>query len=106
MDLQGCKISFDLGIFPNILSQKVQENNYFKVLVVGADEDPEAPNFNIDQISLSFFKNGEDGFEHIKEVTAEQNASFGTWPAVVRSRQKTELEESGTKFAGKRFKYK
>ena len=98
VDLQGCKISFDLGIFPNILSHKVQENNYFKVLVVGADEDPEAPNFNIDQISLSFFKNGENGFEHIKEVTAEQNASFGTWPAVVRSRQKTELEESGTKF--------
>lgn len=98
VDLQGCKISFDLGIFPNILSYKVQENNYFKVLVVGADEDPEAPNFNIDQISLSFFKSGENGFEQIKEVTAEQNASFGTWPAVVRSRQKTELEESGTKF--------
>ena len=98
VDLQGCKISFDLGIFPNILSHKSQENNYFKVLVVGADEDPEAPNFNIDQISLSFFKNGENGFEHIKEVTAEQNASFGTWPAVVRSRQKTDLVESGTKF--------
>ncbi len=98
VDLQGCKISFDLGIFPNILSHKPQENNYFKILVVGADEDPEAPNFNIDQISLSFFKTGENGFEHIKEVTAEQNPSFGAWPAVVRSKQKTELEESGTKF--------
>ena len=59
VDLQGCKISFDLGIFPNILSHKAQENNYFKILVVGADEDPEAPNFNIDQISLSFYKNEE-----------------------------------------------
>ena len=98
VDLQGCKISFDLGIFPNILSPKAQENNYFKILVVGADEDPEAPNFNIDQISLSFFRNGENGNEQIKEVTKEQNASFGTWPAVVRSKQKTDQEESGTKF--------
>ncbi len=98
VDLQGCKISFDLGIFPNILSSKAQENNYFKILVVGADEDPEAPNFNIDQISLSFFRNGENGNEQIKEVTKEQNASFGTWPAVVRSKQKTDQEESGTKF--------
>lgn len=98
VDLQGCKISFDLGLFPNILSYKAQENNYFKILVVGADEDPEAPNFNIDQITLSFFKNEDSGLTHISEVTEEQNASFGTWPAVVRSRQKTDQEESGTKF--------
>ncbi len=50
VDLQAASISFDLGIFPNILSHKEQENNYFKILVVGADEDPEAPIFNIDEI--------------------------------------------------------
>ena len=94
VDLQKAKISFDLGLFPNILSYKEQENNYFKVLVVAADEDPEAPNFNIDQITLSFFKNG----KQLKEVEPEQGASYGTLPAVVRSRQKTDLEESGTKF--------
>lgn len=94
VDLKSAKISFDLGLFPNILSYKEQENNYFKVLVVAADEDPEAPHFNIDQISLSFFKNG----NHIGEVEPEQGASYGTLPAVVRSRQKTDLEESGTKF--------
>lgn len=94
VDLQKAKISFDLGLFPNILSYKEQENNYFKVLVVAADEDPEAPHFNIDQISLSFFKKG----VHIGEVEPEQGAGYGTLPAVVRSRQKTDMEESGTKF--------
>lgn len=94
VDLQKAKISFDLGLFPNILSHKEQENNYFKVLVVAADEDPEAPHFNIDQISLSFFKNG----KQIGEVEPEQGASYGALPAVVRSRQKTDSEESGTKF--------
>ena len=94
MDLQGAKISFDLGLFPNILSPKAQENNYFKVLVVAADEDPEAPNFNIDEISLSFFKKA----EAIREVLPENNPEFGVWPSVVRSRQKSDEEESGTKF--------
>lgn len=94
VDLQKAKISFDLGLFPNILSYKEQENNYFKILVVAADEDPEAPHFNIDQISLSFFKDG----KQIGEVEPEQGASYGACPAVVRSRQKTDSEESGTKF--------
>lgn len=94
VDLQKAKISFDLGLFPNILSYKDRENNYFKVLVVAADEDPEAPHFNIDQISLSFFKNG----KHIDEANQEEGASYGARPAVVRSKQKTDSEESGTKF--------
>lgn len=85
--------NFDLGIFPNILSHKEQENNYFKILVIAADEDPEAPNFNIDEISLSFFKNG----AKINELDPTE-AQFGVLPAVVRSRQKTEDMEGGTKF--------
>ena len=98
VDLQTAKINFDLGLFPNILSHKEQENNYFKVLVVAADEDADAPNFNIDQISLSFFKKENEDCKPIGEVTPESNAQFGVGPAVVRSRQKTEEEESGTKF--------
>ena len=85
--------NFDLGVFPNILSNKEQENNYFKVLVIAADEDKEAPNFNIDQISLSFFKNG----TKINELDPAE-AQFGVLPAVVRSRQKTVDMEGGTKF--------
>lgn len=98
VDLQRAKISFDLGLFPNILSYKEQENNYFKVMVVAADEDIEAPNFNIDQLSLSFFKIERNGCKQIKEVVLEDNAEYGVEPAVVRSRQKNDEEESGTKF--------
>lgn len=98
VDLQGAKISFDLGLFPNILSYKEQENNYFKVMVVAADEDIESPNFNIDQISLSFFKMERNGCKQIKEAAPEDNAEYGVGPAMVRSRQKNDEEESGTKF--------
>lgn len=98
VDLQRASISFNLGIFPNILSHKEQENNYFKILVVGADEDPEAPVSNIDEIKLSFFKKDGSKFDLIKEVRPEDNAQFGVEPAVIRSQQKTDEEESGTKF--------
>lgn len=98
VDLQAASISFDLGIFPNILSHKEQENNYFKILVVGADEDPEAPIFNIDEISLSFFKKNGTDLIPIKEVLPEHDAQYGVEPAVVRSQQKSDKEESGTKF--------
>ena len=98
-DLHAAKINFDLGIFPNVLSCKPQENNYFKILVVAADEDQEAPNFNIDQISLSFFKNSSEGFVLIRELDpTETGAQFGVLPSVVRSRQKTDEAESGTKY--------
>lgn len=98
VDLRAASISFDLGIFPNILSHKEQENNYFKILVVGADEDREAPIFNIDQISLSFFKKNGTDMIPIKEVLPEHDAQYGVEPAVIRSQQKTDEEESGTKF--------
>lgn len=99
VDLVDAKINFDLGLFPNILSAKEQENNYFKILVVASDEDPEAPNFNIDQISLSFFKGFGGSFMPIKEVDPDlSGAEFGVMPAVVRSRQKTDDVDGGTKF--------
>lgn len=98
VDLKRASINFDLGIFPNILSSKEKENNYFKILVVAADEDSEAPLFNIDKISLSFFKKKGTELTHIREVHPQDNAQFGVEPAVIRSRQNTEGEESGTKF--------
>lgn len=99
VDLGSANINFDFGIFPNILSYKEQENNYFKVLLVAAGEDPEAPNFNIDQISLSFFKKDGENFIPIKELDpTSTGAQFGVLPSVVRSRQKTDNHEGGTKF--------
>ena len=95
IDLCANKISFDIGLFPNILSPRNEENNYFKVLVIGADEDPAGPVFNIDQISLSFYNGG----KHIGEIQREDNdADYGVYPAVVRSKQKSDQVESGTKF--------
>lgn len=99
VDMDAAKINFDLGIFPNILSYKEQENNYFKVLVVAADEDVEAPNLTIDQISLSFFKNDENGFAPIHELDpGTTGAQYCVLPSVVRSRQNTKDVEGGTKF--------
>ncbi len=97
VDMQKALISFDLGLFPNILSHKDEENNYFKLLVIGADESPDAPNFNIDQIFISFFKKSANGLAQIHEREAHE-ADFGVLPAVVRSRQKSEEMEGGTKF--------
>lgn len=94
VDLKASKINFDLGLFPNILSAKEEENNYFKMLVVGADEDSEAPNFNIDKISLQFFKDG----ALIREMEKGDGATFGVLPAFVRSRQKSDSLDGGTKF--------
>lgn len=99
VDMEAAKINFDLGIFPNIRSYKEQENNYFKVLLVAADEDPEAPNLTIDQISLSFFKNDGDGFAPIHELDPNSTgAQYCVLPSVVRSRQNTSDVEGGTKF--------
>ena len=64
-----------------------------------ADEDTEAPNFNIDQISLSFYKNTDGCTSKIEEFDPTvSKAQYGVLPAVIRSRQKTNEHESGTKF--------
>lgn len=94
VDLKLAKINFDLGLFPNILSAKETENNYFKMMVVADDETQDFPIFNIDKISLSFFKGG----VNIREVDASESAQFGVLPSYVRSRQKTDVEDGGTKF--------
>ena len=98
VDLLCAKINFDLGIFPNILSDQEAENNYFKIMVVAADEDPEAPNFDIDKISLAFFKKAGNELVSISEVNPEDRAQYGVRPAFVRSRQKSDSADGGTKF--------
>lgn len=94
VDLMSANINFDLGLFPNILSHQESENNYFKIFVVAADEEPQAPNFDIEKIKLSFYKQG----EHIREIEQTDNAQYGVLPEFVRSRQKTDVEDGGTKF--------
>lgn len=99
VNLKAAQINFDLGVFPNILSYKEQENNYFKVLVVAADEDQEASNFNIDSIFLTFYKRKDDGMLKIEEMDPlSTGAEYCVLPAVVRSRQKSDEIDGGTKF--------
>lgn len=59
IDMEHDSLNFNIGLFPNILSHNESENNYFKVLVVAADGDPEAPRFSIDAIKLTFFKDNQ-----------------------------------------------
>lgn len=96
VDLKKAKTSFDLGLFPNILSPQEDENNYFKLLVIGADEDPESPNFSIEKINLSFYKIG-GKVQHIQEKESH-DADYGVLPAVVRSKQQKDKLDGGTKF--------
>ena len=96
-ELKTANINFDLGIFPNILSHKESENNYFKIFVAGADEDPEAPNFSIDNLSLSFYKQKGSEISPIRELDPTC-AEFGVLPAVTRSMQIKNGVECGTKF--------
>lgn len=97
LDLKQSSINFDLGLFPNILSNRAVENSYFKIMVIGADENPELPNFNIEKISLGFYNMDDDGVFQIRECQNNQ-AQFGVLPTVIRSRQKKDDIEGGTKF--------
>lgn len=95
--MDKAKIIFDLAVFPNILSANDDENNYFKILLASADEHKDARSFNIDQISLSFFKQGSS--KPIYEIDpTSAGASFGVRPAVVRSHQKPGMKGCSTKF--------
>ncbi len=96
-ELNVANINFNLGIFPNILSYQESENNYFKIFVSAADEDTEAPNFSIDNLSLTFYKSNGSSIYLIKEIDPT-NAEFGVLPAVVRSKQVKNGIECGTKF--------
>ena len=99
LKLDSANIDFDLGIFPNILSYKQEENNYFKVLVTAAEKDSKINELNIDQVSLNFYKSAESGCSLIKELDPQTNgAQFTVLPSVVRSRQGVEGADCNTKY--------
>lgn len=97
IDLKVAKQNLDMGLFPNILSCKETENNYFKVMVVATDEDEEAKTFNVDNVQLSFYKNDNSTLTPIREMNPDTTgANFCVRPATVRS--KTDAADCGTKF--------
>ena len=93
--LATAKINFDLALFPNVLSSKEEENNYFKVLV-SAFDDNDRRTFTIDNLNLDFYK-GDDGHYRLIEIATDGSFKSGARPAVVRSKQSIK-SECGTKY--------
>ncbi len=84
VDLKEGKVDFDFGLFPNILSSKEKENNYFKVMVLGSED-----------FRLRFFKDGNEIKEHDPKTPG---VKFGVCPVVVRSTTKVDQREIKTLF--------
>lgn len=87
-DVKTAAINFDICLFPNVLSTKPEENNYFKVLVAANDKN-EYKYFSVNDINLSFYNKGADGDYTLIEEATDGNFQLGVKPAVVRSQQDT-----------------
>lgn len=101
VNLQRENISFNLAVFPNILSPNRNENNYFKVMAVVNNTTTDYRPISINNLEMSFFfKNDDSRFEEIETIESDNtHAKFGVRPAVVRSEQNDERNiEAGSKF--------
>ncbi len=92
-DLAAEKANLSLALFPNILSPEDVENNYFKLLVSTSDDSAEKFNFTIDDISCTFFKNGQ-------EILIDNLGTYnlGIKPCVVRTKQMQGGSDCSTKY--------
>ena len=75
VDLVGShKINFNMGIFPFVKSDKIEYNDYYKVMAVIQDENVRKITNN--QFNCRYYKsrNGEPGFEEISQV----GSKYGT----------------------------
>ena len=101
VNLQRENISFNLAVFPNILSPNRNENNYFEVMAVVNDATTDYRPVSINNLEMSFFfRNDDNRFEEIETIDKDNtHAKFGVRPAVVRSKQNLEREvDAGSKF--------
>lgn len=101
VNLKSENISFNLAVFPNILSPNRVENDYFKVMAVVNDATVDRRRFSINDLDLSFFsRNDNDVLEEIETISVDNhNAKFGVRPAVVRSEQNEENDiDASSKF--------
>lgn len=98
-DLRKERKYVNIGLFPNILSPRDKENNYFKLFIVEQDLNEEYITLNIDKCSLSFFKKDSAGNYHeIEEAEREGRAMNGVFKPTIRSRQTSANSQSGTKY--------
>lgn len=98
-DLAKDDLDLNIGLFPNVLSPKVEENTYFKValsFVAGG----EIPTHKISNVSLSFYKkDGSGAYVHIEEVDSERAKNGVKTPAVRSSRENSaSLKSYSTKY--------
>lgn len=95
ISLDTAKINFDLALFPNVLSTKAEENNYFKVLVSAFDGN-DRRTFSINNINLDFYRDNNGKYQLI-ETASDNSFISGIRPAFVRSQQKVNVDY-GSKF--------
>ena len=98
--LSNENISFNLGVFPNILSPNENENNYFKVMAAMNDATQEYRPVSIDSLDLTFYyRNTDKRFTEIETIDHNNTAAkYGVRPAVVRSKQDSSREvDAGSK---------
>lgn len=87
------QISFNLAIFPNILSPTAIENNYFKIMAVVNDGTSDYRPFSIDKLHLDFFFKEGGKYHPIETIESNNSHSpFGVRPAVTRSKQNEDHE--------------
>ncbi|MBD5310996.1 MAG: hypothetical protein HDS13_02365 [Bacteroides sp.] len=100
VNLEKENISFNLGVFPNILSPNTVENNYFKVMAVMNDSTDDYTPVSIERVDLTFFYRNDERFEEIETIeNSNTTAKYGVRPAVVRSKQNDLKEiDAGSKF--------
>ena len=96
LDFATARVNFDIALFPNVLSDKPEENNYFKVMVAGTDSN-ENKTFSVKDLSLEFYDAENGGkYRHIETAT-DDTFENGVKAPVIRSQQDTE-NDCGTKY--------
>lgn len=90
----------NLGIFPNILSHREQENNYFKVALAETEDANNFLSIDINRCSLAFYKKVNGNYELIPEENDGTKASNGVYKPTVRSTQnlRPNGDKCGTKY--------
>ena len=96
LDLATSRINLDIALFPNVLSYKPSENNYFKVLVAATDQN-ENKTFSVANVALDFYATDRSGkYIHVAEAT-DNTFENGVKAPFIRSQQDSD-NNCGTKY--------
>lgn len=95
IDLAIYNIYVDMGLFPNIKASNESLNNYYKLMIVAADQNNRRT-FDISNLSCTFYKQNKENFIALVEAQ-DSTYTSGVRQPVVRSYQQKDGEYS-TKF--------